>query len=222
MNKLAEKVVNLEDVVKLTKSLLNVSFPTDAQTLKQAYKRACFLNHPDRGGDESIFKQIQDLYQNIMNFVARGSLQLDVPGDELRELRTTDGIALGSLGLGLGPTKNGKDCTFCNGKGYTPIEYPVFQNCDYCFGNGYSDRFICTRCNGSGRYTNRSGREGDCFRCKGSGQFRTRREVICRKCNGLGRAMNRIYSKTEFTVCSTCRGTGETEVWNPVLPKGRL
>ena len=73
-----------------------------------------------------------------------------------------------------------------------------------------------------------------CWKCKSKGYERTaqsrydicptcnNRRVLrwyCRECGGDGRV---VVSVPCIDICYTCEGTGETEVWNPVLPKGRL
>tara|TARA_R100000951_G_C2646636_1_gene182780 strand:- start:2446 stop:2868 length:423 start_codon:yes stop_codon:yes gene_type:complete len=35
--------------------------------LKKEYYKLCRLNHPDKGGDEEIFKRLNNLYHDLMN-----------------------------------------------------------------------------------------------------------------------------------------------------------
>jgi hypothetical protein len=108
-------------------------------------------------------------------------------------LETVDGIELSSLGLGLGPTTNGKDCENCNGMGYE-------------VNHGYNYK-VCRGCNGGRVWYKdwRSGRDAvrDCFICRGS-------------------ATVRIPGDEYYNRCLTCDGCGEIIIFNPVLLKGSL
>lgn len=60
---------------------------------------------------------------------------------------------------------------------------------------------------------------------KGLGNFKN--GVTCVGCNGKGYQMNRRWSlsardREYASVCYSCKGTGETEIFNPVIPKGLL
>ena len=45
--------------------LLGVSRQASAKELKSAFKKKSMEHHPDRGGDEEKFKQINEAYQNL-------------------------------------------------------------------------------------------------------------------------------------------------------------
>src|SRR6056300_2014206 len=53
-------------------STLGVSKNASDKELKQAYKKASMQHHPDRGGDEAKFKQINEAYSTLKDPQKRG------------------------------------------------------------------------------------------------------------------------------------------------------
>ena len=47
--------------------VLGVSSQADLKEIKQVYKKLCLKYHPDNGGDENKFHEINQAYQMIMN-----------------------------------------------------------------------------------------------------------------------------------------------------------
>jgi DnaJ-class molecular chaperone len=138
---------------------------------------------------------------------------------------TTDGSSIFDLGLGLGVTKNGRDCPRCEHRGYTISHTFGYKPCTTCDKDGMSfleTKSRCRYCKGTGKFKQKhSGRIVDCLSCKGTGIFTHRAPMICLACYGR----KRVYGQTESQVyekCYECRGTGEIEIDNPVLRKGLL
>ena len=48
-------------------SILGVDKNADEQTIKKAYKRLAMQHHPDKGGDENKFKEINEAYATLSN-----------------------------------------------------------------------------------------------------------------------------------------------------------
>jgi curved DNA-binding protein len=46
-------------------SILGVPKNASQEEIKKAYKKACMKHHPDRGGDEALFKQINEAYATL-------------------------------------------------------------------------------------------------------------------------------------------------------------
>jgi len=78
----------------------------------------------------------------------------------------------------------------------------------------------CPKCNHKGFFERKEMKWGRCWGCQGKG-FLRRGGFVCLYCFGTGTVgvgeEVRVYYK-----CSDCGGTGEKEVMNPVIPKGRL
>lgn len=48
-------------------SVLGLTYDADEEVIKAAYRALSKKHHPDRGGDEETFKQINDAYRSLMN-----------------------------------------------------------------------------------------------------------------------------------------------------------
>ena len=105
----------------------------------------------------------------------------------------TDGTLLTELGHGVGPNRNGVACRECDGYGYRTQEVPQTKWCFVCKGAGSVIR------------TNFKGVQyvRDCYVCNGTG-------VVD---DGV---------RVKHHKCWACKGVGEKEIFNPVLPKGRI
>ena len=51
-----------------TKEALSILKPTDKDSLKQAYRSACFKFHPDHGGDPEIMKLVNLAFECLNNY----------------------------------------------------------------------------------------------------------------------------------------------------------
>jgi len=139
-----------------------------------------------------------------------------------------------------------KACSYCEGTGYEPQSFVcqacsgtgIFDKCYPCKGTGKINDNICRKCNGTGK-----GSPVPCRICDGSGKtkpekveseiwntwggmfdlFGKKRQLhkLCRHCLGSGQT-EKIEEIHQFETCYLCKGTGEIEILNPVLPKGRL
>lgn len=115
--------------------VLGVDLPTDATTLKKAFRVIARKCHPDVGGDAEDFKKAKDAF----DFLVSSS----VLSDGTRRTDTTrEGDLLINLGHGLGPRKNGKSCDTCNGAGYTGgFQKNMYSTCYRCGGSGEIEMF---------------------------------------------------------------------------------
>jgi len=217
-------VVDLNELATQTQKYFNLTLPIKLVDLKKAYRRVSFECHPDHGGDEEHFKAMQGIYHSLI-------LQSETPeifGEGEREnviQITTNGTPLYELGLGLGPTINGRDCEECDHKGYE-IRYGMhYIVCEKCDANGMIPRVSpCRACNGSGEFTqDYTRRVVECRLCKGSGVFRhPYARVLCTSCWGTKTIHTTSEDKGYYETCYKCHGKGEIEIHNPVLPKGAL
>lgn len=209
--------------------------------LKKLYRIKAKSAHPDHGGGIGDFLQLQEAFK-VLDAIA---VDKDVV------LTTVDGILLSDLGNGLGPMKNGKECSHCEGNGYTRVEIGEhWEPCRHCDGSGYHQVLMCKSCGGRGYFINPKTEErvATCETCKGTGEYVLAHPVACKKCNPNGQGKlsafewsyfnmfgvfpmgHRRYIKGKIRVaegirylrCDRCNGTGEVEMFNPVLPKGKL
>ncbi len=182
--------------------IFNLSFPPTEIELKSAFRSLSKERHPDTGGSHREFIDLKEAYDMLLGYVIEGKKYVD---------KTTQGDLLVDLGNGLGPTTNGAHCKNCNSLGYrieTRTSHYRIIDCSFC-------GVRCGRCSGRGRLIT-----GECPECKGSGTFRFR-NIGCTFCRGRGNYSKPILTQVYIT-CSTCEGTGEIKIMNPVLPKGAV
>ena len=211
---------------KLAREHFGLALPVQLVVLKRAYRDASRKLHPDMGGDEEAFKTMHSVYEFLANLQGyTGIFTRDADNEIVAPTTTVEGIPLSELGLGLGPTTNGRDCETCNHNGYTThhgYHYVVCQECDEM---GMMPRkFPCRACRGSGKFTQRrSERVVDCRKCNGTGQYKHPFWIVpCPHCYGSKTMHVENPEGVYYTRCLECRGTGEIMIFNPVLPKGAL
>ena len=205
--------------------ILGVSRDASQEEIKKAYRKLAHQYHPDKGGDEKKFKEINEAYQILSNKEKKA--QYDHFG---KTFETGAGFEPGfDFGAGFGPSAD---------FGFGDIG-EVFEE---FFGGGFDNRKkrdlkrgrdieidieipleavlksqekkitlykmnVCSRCNGTGAEPGTSVKE--CFTCRGTGQVQqikrtifgsVTRYVICPECNGEG-------TKPEKP-CNVCKGEG--------------
>lgn len=213
------------ELITLARQHFAVELPVSSISLKKAYRKRCRTLHPDAGGDEASFKEMQAAYTQLTDSDCVAAVFAHE--QEFRDTLTTMcGTPLAELGLGLGPTTNGSDCPECQHRGYYEQTSRYGVPCDRCDGIGREPAFSkCRPCNGSGKFTQRRSRRViDCRVCHGSGKFfhgPGRLFRPCHKCHGAGVVTKSVKVNT-YVKCHKCDGTGEIPMWNPVLPKSAL
>lgn len=179
----------IKDPKAFAKRFFNADLPVTQAELKAAFRRAAKLLHSDvSGGDtDDLFIAMKAAYDELCALPGTFS-----DGAELES--TEEGTPLTDLGHGVGPTKNGKDCTECDGKGYH-TEKNV-------------RRVVWTP-------RHKGVRTQPCERCRAITWT-----IGCRTCDGL---FDRAVVTTQVhKICVPCQGKGEIEIFNPVIPKGLL
>lgn len=207
------------------KQHFNLSLPFSIGDLKKAHRKISRELHPDLGGDTEKFKEMQEAYDFLLELQGKSfGIFQETEIDGVIE-QTVDGIILSDLGLGLGPTTNGKDCPRCDHRGYTVRYGRKWTVCEYCDDYGLAPReFPCHACNGTGKFTQRrSEKTVDCRKCNGTGVFKhPYLKMRCPRCRGDKTIWGKDSNSPIYEVCYECKGKGEIEIWNPVLPKGAL
>lgn len=160
--------------------ILGVNEQSNSEEIKRAYRKLAKENHPDKGGDEELFKKISLAYDTLSNDAKRQEYDMKRKfssddlfsqmfsqqfGQQFNQKRVHDTIIdlpIGAIESFLGKKKqvtyNYKEkCGGCNGSGGEKMV------CDGCRGQGFITRQIqngfmaqiinqtCGVCNGTGK-----------------------------------------------------------------------
>src|SRR3989344_809807 len=126
--------------------VLGVQKSASQDEIKKAFHKLAHKYHPDKGGDEKKFKEINEAYQVLSDQQKRA--QYDQFGRVLKE--TTEKISLTKQilcqrcqGNGAEPGTKIKECFSCRGSGQVQQvkktflgSYTVFTTCPECKGEG--------------------------------------------------------------------------------------
>jgi molecular chaperone DnaJ len=180
-------------------TVLGVSENATQEEIKKAYRNLAKENHPDKGGDEELFKKISVAYDTIGDenkrilydnqrknpFANMGGgmgtsmndLFNSVFGQQRQQRNHTTNINLniGTIESYLGVNKS--------------VNFKRKTNCEVCNGSG-GERKICKTCNGNGQVLTRMG----------NGMFIQMVTMTCNDCNGKGFEL--------INPCVSCFGTG--------------
>jgi len=154
--------------------------PITLDQLKSAYRVAARKLHPDLNPNdpyaEEKFKKMDQVYQRlqkdsaIFTVDAFKSIRLD---------KTVDGVPLVELGLGLGPLKNGKDCSVCQHRGYNTRPRTRTEFCSRCHGTGRIGFLqFCPSCIRGYVNVQLGHFYETCYKCFGTGEIEIHNPVI--------------------------------------------
>jgi len=195
------------DTTKLYK-ILGVDTKADQAAIRKAYRKLARVHHPDRGGDQEKFKEVQNAYDCLNDPAKRKAY--DLTGDPNADPRT-----VAAMGGGRRKRK-GKNTTF-------ELEIPMEQ-----FYNGHTRKIrvtksiICSTCDGKG-----GAGVTTCTTCRGRGArivdrqigpgMIQRMQMQCNDCDGKGEVIPRSQQ------CKSCNASGtkkETKVLSVHIDKG--
>lgn len=220
---------DVSKVAKFAQEVFCLELPLGLEELKKAYRKASKKLHPDvEGGDEEAFKAMRSAYDFIAGLYGNMPGIFRQKSEESGSSFTTvtkEGIPLSELGLGLGPTTNGRDCDICGHNGYTTHHGKHYVVCQACNEQGMvPKKFCCRACNGSGKFTQqRTQRVVNCRKCNGTGIFtHPFSSNPCPVCFGTKTLWSEDTRRVFYNRCWKCEGTGEIKIFNPMLPKGAL
>ena len=179
--------------------VLGVQENADQETIKKAYRTLAKKHHPDKGGNDEIFKKVSEAY--------------DVLGDEgkRQQYDNQQRNPFGNMGGGGGFNPFSDMFNMFNGQQQRRgapdkvidimvtvlesylgsdkhITYPRKHMCGDCNGSG-GERKVCHICNGSGVITQRIG----------TGMFVQMVQSHCNGCNGKGYHL--------IKTCGSCKGS---------------
>lgn len=191
-------------------SVLGVSENATQDDIKKSFRKLAKENHPDKGGDENKFKQINEAYEtlsdegkrsqydnsrnNLFGNMGGGFNPFGNPFEDLfkAQRRNTGYDKIIDIPVGVLESFNGSDKI---------ITYDRKHMCNDCGGQGGTRR-VCSLCNGNGYVSRRI-----------SGIISQVINTACTSCNGNGHTLE--------TACGTCHGSttqSKTETIKIKLP----
>ena len=194
----------LQDLNKDYYKTLGVGKEADAHELKSAFRSLSKQHHPDVGGDEEKFKEINDAYSVLSDPQKRQAYDRPNPTDGMA------GFPFGFNPFGFGNRRRPNPAaprpggsiefikelslhTFIFG-GDIKISLSYDDFCSECGGKGATKTEQCNTCKGSGMIVNIQTARGMHVHIQG----------LCPKCNGRG--------WTSVEDCEACSGTGKTKI----------
>lgn len=193
--------------------ILGVSKSASVDEIKRAYKKLAIKHHPDKGGDEEVFKKISNAYsilsdeQKKAEYDMRGNHSFGGGGNQNgRNYSAEDFFSQffrgGQAGFGGGDpfsrgVKKGNSLHYQLAMTFEEIYNGVSKKIEF-----YRDS-ICEPCGGNGSMNGTS--FNTCYLCKGSGRVLMQHghfhiENVCHICNGNGRTIS--------SECTSCSGVG--------------
>lgn len=202
--------------------VLGVSKEASQEDIKKAYRKLAFQHHPDKGGDEAKFKEINEAYEVLSDT------------DKKRNYDLGGNPNMGSFGAGNVDINDLFQSFFQRGSNpfqrrgpvvpdkIINLDIDIFESfkgsvktfnyhrrypCDGCNGSG-GERIVCQSCNGQGSQTRVMG--SDFFQqvfqvqCDGCGGTGSRIKNACKKCNGAS-----VNIKTETLTVNLPKGLDE-------------
>lgn len=195
--------------------ILGISRDASQDEIKRAYRKLAHKYHPDRGGDEKKFKEINEAYQVLSNKEKRS--QYDRFGRVFQgttgpgfDFSWTQGSHDGDFGdifgndfgdlremveeiFGFGRSQRKKDLK--RGRDIEiEIEIPLEDTLEAREKEITLSKFItCSRCQGTGAEPGTKIKE--CFSCRGTGQVQQIKRTF-------------FGSFTRYVVCPVCKGEG--------------
>lgn len=190
--------------------ILGISKDASSEQIKKAYHQLAHKHHPDKGGDEAKFKEVNEAYHTLSDKSKRaqydqfgqvfeGASQAG-PGWDFNWQTSGQDFDFGNLGdifeefFGFGnqtrkrSSRKGRD-----------IEVAIKLSLEEILKNQEKEITIeklarCQRCQGSGGEPNTQVEE--CFTCRGAGQVQQLKRTI-------------LGSFSSFVTCPECKGDGK-------------
>lgn len=193
-------------------SLLDVGREASESDVKAAYKKQAMKHHPDRGGDETKFKEISRAYEVLSNpekkqiydtYGEEGLEGMEKGGGPGAGTMSPDDIFSSIFGFNVGGQRRGKPVTpdtsyelqLSLEELYNGATRSIIFNrevlCKPCGGLGGHDTQPCAPCNGTGQRVT----------MHQMGMFVQQSQSTCSSCRGMG------YKVPRGKTCSSCKGS---------------
>ena len=184
--------------------ILGVDKSASQDDIKKAFRKKALKHHPDKGGDENKFKQVNEAYSMISNVEKRsrhdasadglgfefgfqghgfpfGDMFGDIFGQQKAEQKpktTRDEDIVFNMSLNLRQVKQGLK---------QKVNFERIIACKFCDGEGGEEKRSCGPCRGRGVTVTQPNpytfQQKTCYHCRGSGvTFKN----MCGACNGSG------------------------------------
>ena len=178
--------------------ILGVDKGASQEDIKKAYRTLSKEHHPDHGGDEEKFKEINEAYSTLSNPDKRRDYDNPMRGnpfggfeDMFRTFRNRQpNPNAPRRGRNIIIEQDIPLHLFLFG-GKLKVSFGMMDTCTKCNGTGAEETITCSVCNGSGQVTEARRMQGvfmqstgPCRTCGGRG-FRPSKE--CSECDGSGR-----------------------------------
>jgi len=204
--------------------ILGVSKSASSDELKRAYKKLAIQHHPDKGGDEEIFKKISNAYSILSD--DKKKAEYDSGGRNVNQ----NGRGFSAEDFFSQFFRTGSQGGFGGGDPFSrgvrkgnSLQYQLNMTFEEIY-NGASKKIefyrdsMCEPCQGNGSMNGNS--FNTCHLCKGHGRVVMQHghfqiENVCHVCNGNGRIIS--------SECTSCFGTGTQKnltSLNVDIPKG--
>jgi len=201
--------------------LLEIPKDADEKAIKQAYKKKAMKYHPDRGGDENMFKEVSKAYEVLSNPEQRQIY--DMYGEEGLDNMSQGGGGASQYGMDpmdlfsqmFGFQAGGRS----RGRPRTQdTVHEIKVSLDEIYQGAvkevvFNRNILCTSCDGVGGHE-----KHECGQCKGTGRvvhqiqqgfMMQYRESICERCHGKG------YIVPPAATCKQCKGKGTIKQKQP-------
>ena len=202
--------------------ILGVPRNATRDDIKKAYRRLAHQYHPDKGGSEAKFKEINEAYQILGDEKKRA--QYDQFGTVFESGRPGQGGFEWAPGAGFGGFNFGEDFRGFGDFDFADVFEDVFSG--FGFGGTGSQRrskkgrdiqieleIPFEEIIFGGRHPVDINKISVCERCKGSGSEPDTKMAKCGTCQGRGRVEKTqrtfLGALSQITACPTCQGRGE-------------
>lgn len=197
------------DKIKNYYKILGLSHDFEPKDIKTSYRNLSKIYHPDRGGDENIFKQIVDAYKTLSNTDIRERYDRESEfGKNYDQMLSILDYELSNTNVAGSNIDLKKSFFKENELIHILIELDEFQE-----EIKFKRRVICKKCDGSGSSvldTDLFGGELECDLCDTTGEYNDNK---CPSCKGEG------YIRFGLGKCDICEGTGTTFAYRKIKVK---